>query len=111
MFSKLDSIVHNPNGFTSLAGVVQTHHCEVQSMHTAGDHQVIIAKIVDSIKLNDPAVLYHHQRTYCSLDLFHPIKKSPTSWHANPSLSLALKPVVVLTMRKYDEPLGINIEK
>jgi flavin reductase (DIM6/NTAB) family NADH-FMN oxidoreductase RutF len=109
VFSKLESIIHQPNGFTTLEGVVQTHHCEVISLHNAGDHQVVIAQVVDSTKFDtDSQVLYHHKRTYCGLHMFKALKKIPVSWQENLSFAQSLKPVVVLTTRKTDEPIGFH---
>ncbi len=112
VFSVLDSIRHQSNGNTILDGAVQSHHCQVESTQLAGDHYVIIAKITESTALDaNLAPLYHHQRQYCGFELFKQVKKVPVSWQANLAISEAIKPVVVVTTRKVDTPLGNNLKK
>ncbi len=55
------------DGVPVLAGVLAVLHCLPYAMHAAGDHSIVVARVVDIERLEDGAPLIYQDRGYHAL--------------------------------------------
>lgn len=53
----------DPSATPRLAGAAAWAGCEVERIHPGGDHEIVIARVVDTLVLGGPA-LVHHARAF-----------------------------------------------